>query len=296
MIVVMGATGRTGRKIAARLLAAGCRVRALGRSESKLAALERAGAEVLTGDAADAAFLARAFHGAAAVYTLLPTDPRSADYRARQRREGEAIAQALGESGVRRVVALSSLGAELAAGTGLIVGLHDQEQRLQRLAGVDLLLLRPVTFFESFRDALGPIARHGVHADAVAPDLPLPMVATRDIAAAAAAAALAVPDWRGVVVRELLGPRDLSYREATRLLGQRLSLPDLASVQLPPAAMTDALVGAGCSASFARLYLEMTRAFGDGTIRPLAGRTAENTTPTRFEDVVDELVGDDRAA
>ena len=81
MVTVMGATGHTGKKISQALLKAGERVRALGRSESKLAELTSAGAEVLTGDVSEAVFLTKAFHGADAVYTLLPTDRRATDYR-----------------------------------------------------------------------------------------------------------------------------------------------------------------------------------------------------------------------
>ena len=77
MITVMGAIGNTGKKITERLLKAGENVRALGRTESKLAELQNAGAEVLAGDTNKAAFLTRAFRGADAVYTLLPTDPSS---------------------------------------------------------------------------------------------------------------------------------------------------------------------------------------------------------------------------
>jgi hypothetical protein len=33
----------------------------------------------------------------------------------------------------------------------------------------------------------------------------------------------------------------------------------------------------------------MTRAFNEGTVKPLQGRTSENTTPTRFEAFADEL-------
>ena len=43
------------------------------------------------------------------------------------------------------------------------------------------------------------------------------------------------------------------------------------------------------SASFARLYVEMTRAFNEGTVGPGTMRTPENTTPTRFEEFADEL-------
>ena len=59
---------------------------ALGRTESKLAELQNACADVLAGDTNDVALLTKAFRGADAVYTLLPTDPNSPDYRAAQDR------------------------------------------------------------------------------------------------------------------------------------------------------------------------------------------------------------------
>ncbi len=288
MITVMGATGQTGGQIALALLAAGARVRALGRNERALAALRRHGAEVWRGDSADPTFLTGAFRDADAAYTLLPTDRRAPDYPRRQGEEGAAIATAIAASGVRHVVALSSLGAELPAGTGVIVGLHEQEQRLAALATAELLFLRPVSFFENFYDALAPIKAQGSNADAVASDLAIPMIATRDIAAVAARALLA-RDWQGRVVRELLGQRDLTYREATQILGARIGRPDLPYIQLPYAEMAAALVHGGLSASFAERYVAMTHAFNTGLIRPGAGRTAENTTPTRFEDFADQL-------
>lgn len=287
-ITVMGATGHTGGKIAARLLAAGARVRALGRNPDKLAALERAGAEVLAGDTCDPAFLGQAFRGADAAYTLLATDRRAPDYRARQDQEGAAIAEAVRASGVRHVVALSSLGADAAEGTGVIAGLHAQEERLKRIAGVHLLLLRPVSFFENFYEALGQIKEAGVLADTVEADIAIPMIAADDIAAVAARALLA-RDWTGVAVRELLGQRDLSHSEAARILGERIGRSALAYVQLSEAEMGGAMVEAGLSASFAGLYIEMTRAFNEGRVGPSAGRNAANTTATRFEDFAEEF-------
>lgn len=288
LLTVMGATGHTGGKIARRLLAAGASVRAIGRNPDKLAALARAGAEVRSGDSRDPAFLAEAFRGADAVYTLLATDRQAADYAARQDEEGGAIASALRTSGVRRVVALSSLGADLPEGTGVIAGLHRQEERLKKIAGIDLLLLRPVSFFENLHDALGTVKEAGMLADTVAPELAVPMIATDDIAAVAAQALLA-RDWTGVAVRELLGQRDLSHQEVARLLGEGIGKPDLPYVQLSEAEMGEALAGAGLSPSFIALYLEMTRAFNEGRVGPQGGRNPANTTPTRFEDFVPEL-------
>jgi uncharacterized protein YbjT (DUF2867 family) len=286
MITVMGATGHTGKKVTEALLKAGEKVRGLGRSESKLAELTDAGAEALGGDTTDAVFLAKTFRGADAVFTLLPGDRRAPDYRAEQDRQGEAMVKAIRESGVRYVVALSSLGADLSEGTGPIVGLHAQEERLKRLEGTNVLLLRPASFFENFYESLGLIKQQGINGDSVAPDAALPMVATRDIAEVAAKA-LKARDWESVIVRELLGPRDLTFAEATRILGERIGNPDLPYVQFSYSEMASALVQAGLSESFASLYVEMARAFNEGIIQ--YRRTPENTTPTRYEDFVDEL-------
>jgi uncharacterized protein YbjT (DUF2867 family) len=126
-------------------------------------------------------------------------------------------------------------------------------------------------------DSLG---RKGINGDSVEADLAVPIIATRDIAEVVAKA-LKACDWKGVVVRELLGQRDLTYSEATRILGERIGKPDLQYVQFSYADQTNALVQAGLSESFAKLYVEMTRAFSEGTVKPRKGRTPEKTRPTR---------------
>src|SRR5262245_34964090 len=219
MISVMGATGHVGGETVRRLVEAGEKVRALGRSKGKLA--ELAGAEAMAGDAVDPAYLTSAFRGADAVFTLLPPDLQSRDYRALQDRQGEAALKAIRDSGVRYVVLLSSVGADQASGTGPIAGLHAQEERLRGLDGVNVLALRPGYFFENFYGSLPGIKHQGVLGDAVAPGTVLPMIATRDIGAAAAQA-LRSRDWSGFVVRELLGPRDLTQPEVARIIGERI--------------------------------------------------------------------------
>jgi len=290
MITVLGATGNVGRKIVHLLLEAGESVRAVGRNPRALAELATAGAEVRAGDAADAAFLTEAFRGADAVHTMLPYRPGAPDFRAEQAQLGEAIVTAIRASGVHRVVAQSSLGAELPTGTGFIAAsLYPQEQRLRALDDVDVLFLRPALFLESIVAAVEIVEATGVNADVIAPDVPLPMVSTRDVAAAAGQA-LCSRDWTGGEVRELLGARDLTYTEATRILGAAMGRPDLQYVQLPGDEMAAALVQAGFSPDVAALHVEMGEAISAGTITAHEGRTPQNTTPTRFEDVVAELL------
>jgi uncharacterized protein YbjT (DUF2867 family) len=288
MFTIMGASGHTGRRIAELLLDSGEKVRALGRSKEKLAGLAKKGAEVQTGDAGDSRFLANAFRGADGLFALIPPDVRSADYRALQDAVGEAIVKAIRESGVRRVVFLSSVGGDRPDGTGPIAGLHAQEKRLEKLQGVDVLILRPGYFFENFEESLGLIRHQGINGGALAPDVPIPMIATRDIADAAVKG-LRERRFRGINVRELLGPRDLTQAEATRILGARIGKPDLQYVQFPYADFVKALVQAGLSENVANLYSEMSRALNEGTVKSLEGRNRENTTATRFEDFVAEL-------
>jgi len=287
MIAVMGATGNTGKRVAEKLLGRGERVRVIGREAKKLQPLVVKGAEAAVGDATDVAFLVRALTGADAAYTLLPPDLGAGDLRAFQDRVGEATGRALRKSGVRHVAFLSSQGADLAAGTGPIAGLHAQEERLRPL-GMNVLFLRPAYFFENFYGSLGVIKHQGVNGGAIAPDVKLAMVATRDIADAAAAA-LGARDFSGVVVRDLLGPRDLTFAEATRILGEKIGKPDLKYVQFPYSAFAEALVQVGLSKDVARLVAEMSRAFNEDRIRPVGGRTAASTTPTTFESFADAL-------
>jgi len=289
MITVMGATGNTGRKITELLLEGGEEVRALGRSPEKLAELDALGAETFVGDVRDADYLAGIFAGADAVYTLTALDPTLPDYHADQDRRGEAMASAIRESGVRYVVALSAIGGELASGNGFIASLHRQERRLRSLDGVNVMILRPGAFFEGFYAALETIHHEGVVADSVAPEAKLPMIATADIAAVAAAA-LRERNWRGAVVRELLGPRDLSYTDVTATIGATIGQPDLQYVQLPDEELTAILTdAAGFSRDFASLFVEFNQALSEGRLHSLEGRNESNTTPTEFEEFAAEL-------
>ena len=153
---------------------------------------------------------------------------------------------------------------------------------------MNVLILRPASFFENFYAVLGLIKHQGINGGAVAPDLQIPMIATRDIADVAARA-LKKFDWTGVVVRELHGPRDLTYEEATRIIGARIGKPDLQYVQFPYADFASSLLQMGISQNMAGLYAEMARAFNERSVKPREGRQPENTTTTRPEDFAEHL-------
>src|SRR5437879_13565376 len=79
---------------------------------------------------------------------------------------------------------------------------------------------------------IGIIRSFGIMAGPVRADVPLPMIATRDIGAAAAEALLRL-DFKGQQTQELLGPREVTYAEAAKMIGTATGKPDLAYMQLP---------------------------------------------------------------
>ena len=282
LVTVMGANGKTGHVVAEQLLAAGVQVRALGRSADRLAALTRAGAQPAIGDVHSTTDLTAAFRGADAVYALVPPRLDAPDILAHYEQINGAIATALAESGVKRVVFLSSLGAELPSGTGPIVGLHRGEEKLKKLPGLDLLFLRPGYFYENHFGSLDLIKSQGVNGGATAPDVPVVMIASRDIGEAAAKAIVA-RDFSGVTVRDLYGPRDLTFAEATAILGSKIGKPDLKYMRFPDDGVVAGLTSAGFSHSLASGFVEMAHAFNEGKIVGHQKRTPANTGKITFE-------------
>lgn len=288
MFVLLGSNGQITSQLARRLLAAGHPVRVVGRNASALATLREAGAQTAVGDTSDAAFLATAFAGATAVYTMTPPCYTETDMRAAQARLGEAIAQALRVARVRRVVNLSSVGAELKAGTGPIVALHDQEQRLDAIDGIDLLHLRPAAFMENQLAFAAAVAAGGPLPGMEAPDAPIPMVATRDIAAVAVAAReLVSPQHSGVLL--LHSPRHETMRRVAAALGAAAGHAALPYAQVPPADMTPALIAEGFSADAAAQLAELAHWLSSGTALASLEAGPVAVQPTTLDDFAREV-------
>lgn len=281
--VICGATGNVGSRIAGTLLGAGEPVRVIGRERVRLGPLAAKGAEPWPGDIGDAEFLAKAFKGSRGAFVLIPPCNDAPDFRRYQDRVGDALASALSKARVPRVVALSSIGAHLPAGTGPIQGLHGLETKLDKLEDAGLVHLRPAYFMENHLWSIPVIRAQGVMGSPVRADVPIPMVATKDIAEAASRL-LVEGNFTGRSVRYLLGPRDLTLAGAARILGEAIGRPELKYVQFPEEEARKAMLGMGMSRSVVDAMLEMERAFNAGSIRPTQARDAESTTPTTLEE------------
>ncbi len=288
IVVVTGATGHVGKAVAEGLLAKGLQVRAIGRSADRLRELMDQGAEPWVGSVSDAEFLAGAFAGADAAFVMVPPSYAEPSFLAHQRGIVDAYAEALRKSGHSRAVTLSSVGAERESGTGPIVTLHRLERQLDAIPSLSVLHLRAAFFLENHLHNLGLIRHQGINGGTQAAEVSIAMVATRDIAAVAVEH-LTSGEISGKSHRYLLGSRDVSFGEATRVLGSAIGNPELAYVQFPEPDARQAMIGAGMSEEVADLFLEMNRGLSTGWIAPEKPRGEKNSTPTSIETFAAEV-------
>jgi len=280
MICVFGASGNTGGAAAAHLLKSGKQVRVVGRQREKLVALAKAGAESCVGDVENAGFVREALSGAEAAYVLIPPNMATDDFRAYQARIIDSLVGGIEATKVRHVVLLSSIGAHHSEGTGPIVGLHDFEQRLRKVAGLNALFVRAGFFMENALMGLGSVRAQGIYTGPMPADTAVPAIASADIGAYAGER-LEHLDFSGATVVHLIGPKAITQTEIVTALGRAIGKP-VRYVQVSMDDVEKGLNQAGLKPSLVSLYMEMNRGAGKGLVAPEAGGMVV-PMPTTFE-------------
>jgi NAD(P)H dehydrogenase (quinone) len=266
MNVIFGATGQTGRVVAKTLLEQKQPVRVVVRDAARGAEWKQRGAEVAVAALDDTQAVARALEGAEGAYLLVPPDYGAPSMLAAQRRVVDTLAAA---PRPKHVVLLSSVGAQLAAGTGPIRTLRYAEEKLRPDTA-----LRAAYFMENWASLLGVVREQSILPSSLSRRIS--MVATEDIGRTAAQ--LLVEKQRGVV--ELAGPEDYSPEEVAATLARILGR-DIQLVPIPEPGIVPSLKAAGLSDDIAELFREMTVGLNDGTIdwtgKPRRGRVPLET-------------------
>lgn len=192
-IAVYGATGQQGGAVLDALLARDATVRALVRdpASDRAQALAQRGVELVPANADEPETLAPALEGAQALYfmTAPPGGMQSEDTEG-ESRQGIALADAAKQAGVAHVVYSSVGGAERETGIPHFESKRRVEEHLESL-GVPATFVRPVFFMENLL-GMGPSLENDeiVVRFPFPDDIPLQMVAVKDIGIVAATALL----------------------------------------------------------------------------------------------------------
>jgi len=270
------------------LLEKGQKVRVVGRSAGRLQPFVKRGAEAFVGEVMDAEAMTRALAGARAAFLMVPPNMTSPDYRADQEKTTDAFSDAAKNSELQYAVNLSSYGAQAPAGTGPIAGLHNSEKKLNAIDNLNVLHLRAGYFFENHLAGMQMIQMMGVFGGALGGDLKMPMIATRDIGAYAAERLLKL-DFNGKRTQELLGQRDLTFKEVVAVIAKGLRKPDLRYVQFPYDQVEKVLEQMGAQAKTVASFIELFQGINNGIVTATEPRSPANSTPTSIETFVKEV-------
>ena len=263
-VVVTGSLGNISQPLASALVQKGHTVTVISSKPEKQPAIEALGATAAIGSLEDVDFLVSAFTGADAVYAMIPPNFNELDQVAYYRRLGSNYAQAIQQSGVKRVVHLSSYGAHLDKGTGFILGSHHVEGILNELADVGITHLRPTYFYTNLYSFVGMIKGQGFIGANYGGDDRMVMVHARDIAAAATDEIQKQATGQNV---RYVASDDLTASEIARILGVAIGKPDLKWVTFTNEQVQEVMEKLGMPAPIVTAFVEMGASTHSGVMR-----------------------------
>ncbi|MBO0949835.1 NAD(P)H-binding protein [Fibrella forsythiae] len=268
-ITITGSLGHIGKPLTRQLVEKGHMVTVISSNPDKQSAIEALGAHAAIGSLSDVDFLTATLTGADAVYTMVPPNYNVPDMRAYYGQLGHNYVEAIGRTGVKRVVNLSSYGADLAEGTGIILGAHDVEKMLNGLPDVAITHLRPTYFYYNLYAFVEMIRRVGFIGANYGGDDRLVMVAPVDIAAVAAEELEKPAVQQGVVSNDVryIVSDEHTGNEIARTLGAAIGKPDLSWVVFTDEQSRNGMEQNGMPASIAADFVDLGASIHSGAMR-----------------------------
>lgn len=254
-IIVTGSLGNISKPLAQELVQKGHTVTVISSSPEKQAGIEALGATAAIGSVEDANFLTVTFNGADAVYCMVPPAnyfDQTLDLPAYTRKVANNYAGAIQAAGVKRVVFLSSIGAHLSEGNGIIQVYHEVEEIISQVPNIATTFMRPTSFYYNLLGYVSAIKKAGSIFVNYGQEKII-WVSPKDIAAAIAEE-LQTPfgkTVRYVASDERTGP------ETAVVLGAAIGKPDLQWVVVADEQVQSSLEAIGMQPSIAAGLVQM---------------------------------------
>lgn len=266
-IIITGSLGNISKPLTALLLAKGHAVTVISSRPERKTEIEALGASAAIGFLEDGAFLTEAFRDGDVAYCMIPPggfqDP-DFDIVAHLEKVAANYYEAIVTSGIRKVVHLSSIGAHMEKGSGLIALHHQVEEKLRTLPEpVAITTLRPGAFYYNLFafipviKALGAIQANYGDQDTV------PWVSPLDIARVVAEDIAASMEGRKV---RYVASEVRSCQEIATILGAAIGKPGLSWQLTSDAEMLGRLKEAGMNPAIARGLVEMNAKMHTGEL------------------------------
>lgn len=266
-ITITGSLGNISKPLTETLVKKGHSVTVISSEPKRQEEIMALGAKAAIGSLEDVDFLTGAFTGADAVYSMVPPNnyfDHNLDLLAYYRRLGHNYAHAVQQSGVKHLVNLSSIGAHMDKGNGILLGAHDVEKIIDELpSDVAITHIRPTSFYYNLYGYAEMIKSEGIIAANYGAEDIIPWVSPIDIAASVAEELLAPPVGRKV---RYVASEEVTGKETARIIGKAIGKPDLEWLLITDEQTKNGLVAAGMNPTIAEGLVEMYAGLRNGLL------------------------------
>jgi uncharacterized protein YbjT (DUF2867 family) len=273
MYIIMGATGRVGSAVVSHLLENGQPVKGITRNKDKASELKGKGADVAIADAKDMESLVDAFRGGDILFIITPETGEEENVIEEGRLLLENYRNAMERSGIRKVVAISSVGAQHKKGTGNLQISYMLEHAFRDLS-VKQTFIRPAYYFSNWMPYFAAAKDSGTLPSFFPPDLLIPMVSPEDVGRLAAEILLSAADKNNIY--ELEGPKAYSAADVANVFSEELG-KTVRVEHIERRQWERTLKEEGMPADGIKNFIEMTEAVIDGRATP----EGEGTVPVK---------------
>jgi uncharacterized protein YbjT (DUF2867 family) len=258
-ITLTGSLGHISKPLTENLLKNGHTVTVISSKPEKKKEIETLGAKAAIGSINDVGFLTQAFTGADCVYCMEPPAgffDHSFDLFAYIDKLGHIFVQAIKQSGVKKVILLSSIGAHTDTGVGMLSFHYNMEKILNTLpADIAIKFMRPVGFYYNLFSFIPVIKGQGNIVSNYNSDYKEPWVSPIDIADAIAEEIDAQkPGERKI---RYVASDELSSNELAAILGEAIGKPDLKWIAITDEQLLGGLKAAGMNPQIAEGFIAM---------------------------------------
>ena len=268
-IIVTGSLGNISKPLTIELVKKGHQVTVISTKPEKQKEIEALGATAAIGSIDDVNFLTVTFKGADIVYSILTNDISSffdpnTDFIALMNKIGNNYKQAIENSGVKRLVHLSSIGAHTDQGNGILRFHYNVENILKQLPDdVSIKFMRPVGFFTNLFRSLQTIKTNSAFVFNYGGDKKEPWVSPLDIAAVISEEI--EKTFNGRTVRYIASD-EISPNEIAKTLGEAIGKPELKWLAIPSEELLKGMLTVGMNEQIAKGFVEMYASQGSGLL------------------------------
>lgn len=255
---IIGVTGQTGSVAAQTLLEMGHDVRAIVRNQSAVEQAIAKGYEPFLASIDDVNALSKAFTDVDGAYLMNPPIYTHENLFSRANLVHSSLLQAAKAANLRHAVALSSVGAQHAKGTGNILTTYDFEQQIAQ-SGLNISIIRAANFLDNWSSSISVAQKKGIFPSMFTPlDKKYPMVSSMDIGRTIAE--MLVQGEKAEKMVELKSPEDCSALDAARILSKLLQ-KDITALEVQNDQIAPFCESIGFSSVTGQAFAEMMNGF-----------------------------------